>query len=66
MKVSYLVEIINPEQHLVKVTLKMKELTGSHCEVFLPSWSPGSYCPSYSHVNGHRCEGCAFRSGAKS
>lgn len=44
MKVSYLVEISNPELHLVKVTMSMQKTEkASQLEVFLPSWSPGSY-----------------------
>ncbi len=44
MKVSYLVEIEDPHLHLVKVTLKGKRSTGTaQLDVFLPSWSPGSY-----------------------
>ena len=44
MKVSYLVEITDPHLHLVKVTLTTQKPTNaSTLEVFLPSWSPGSY-----------------------
>ncbi len=44
MKVSYLVEINDPQLHLVKVTLTTQKPTStSTLEVFLPSWSPGSY-----------------------
>lgn len=44
MKVHYLVQIENPQNHLVKVTLKLKKDPGQKTlEVFLPSWSPGSY-----------------------
>lgn len=44
MKVSYLVEITQPELHLVKVTLTAeKSKQDTHLEAFLPSWSPGSY-----------------------
>ncbi len=44
MKVQYLVQIENPQNHLVKVTLKFsKEAGKNQLEVFLPSWSPGSY-----------------------
>lgn len=44
MKVHYLVQIENPQNHLVKVTLKLKkDAAQKTLEVFLPSWSPGSY-----------------------
>lgn len=43
MKVHYLVEIDRPEHHHVKVTLKITDLKSSKFQVFLPSWSPGSY-----------------------
>lgn len=44
MKVHYLVQIENPQNHLVKVTLKLKkDPSQKTLEVFLPSWSPGSY-----------------------
>lgn len=44
MKAHYLVNIENPEQNLVKVTLNLERLlTQTKLQVFLPSWSPGSY-----------------------
>ena len=44
MKVQYLVQIENPQNHLVKVTLKFtKDANKQQVQVFLPSWSPGSY-----------------------
>lgn len=44
MKVEYIVQIDRPEQHYVKVTLKFLRPEGkSNFQVFLPSWSPGSY-----------------------
>ncbi len=44
MKVSYLVEVSDPHLHLVKVTLSGQRSTGAKAlELFLPSWSPGSY-----------------------
>jgi predicted metalloprotease with PDZ domain len=43
MKVHYLVEIERPENHHVKVTLKIENVKGSKIKIFLPSWSPGSY-----------------------
>lgn len=44
MNVQYLVQIENPQNHLVKVTLKFQRTqTQQQLEVFLPSWSPGSY-----------------------
>ncbi len=44
MKLSYIVLIEEPSNHLVKVKLNLKtdKMTPS-LEVFLPSWSPGSY-----------------------
>ncbi len=44
MKAHYLVQIDKPEQNHVKVTLKLtKPVGGDKIQVFLPSWSPGSY-----------------------
>ena len=44
MKVSYLVEITEPHLHLVRVTMTLQKTEKlSLAEVFLPSWSPGSY-----------------------
>jgi predicted metalloprotease with PDZ domain len=44
MKTHYIVDIENPERHIVKVTLKTSRLPGKgRMNVFLPSWSPGSY-----------------------
>ncbi len=44
MKVNYLVQIENPHQNLVKVSLKFNRRSGeSKLRLFLPSWSPGSY-----------------------
>ena len=43
MKAHYLVEIDKPENHHVKVTLKIERLLSNKFRVFLPSWSPGSY-----------------------
>lgn len=44
MKVNYIVQIDRPEQHYVKVTLKFTRPEGkSSLQVYLPSWSPGSY-----------------------
>ncbi|MGE3610051.1 MAG: M61 family metallopeptidase [Bacteriovoracaceae bacterium] len=44
MKSHYIVEIQNPQNHLVKVTVKLSRPKGSkNLPVFLPSWSPGSY-----------------------
>lgn len=44
MKVSYLVEITDPQLHLVKVSLTAEKSSNSErVELFLPSWSPGSY-----------------------
>lgn len=44
MKAHYIVTIENPEQNIVKVSLKLTRPQGqSKVVVFLPSWSPGSY-----------------------
>lgn len=44
MKAHYLVQIDNPEQNIVKVTLKLtRPMNTNSLTVFLPSWSPGSY-----------------------
>ncbi len=44
MKAHYIVQVENPEQNLVKVTLKLERPAGAKkLSVFLPSWSPGSY-----------------------
>ena len=44
MKAHYIVDIENPEQNLVKVTLKLeRDPSKNTMQVFLPSWSPGSY-----------------------
>lgn len=44
MKAHYIVHIDKPEQHHVKVTLKLTKPAGvTKQKVFLPSWSPGSY-----------------------
>ena len=44
MKTHYIVQIENPERHIVKVTLKTSRVEGkSKMRVFLPNWSPGSY-----------------------
>jgi predicted metalloprotease with PDZ domain len=44
MKAHYIVQIDKPEQHHVKVTLKLTKPTGRNkLKIFLPAWSPGSY-----------------------
>jgi predicted metalloprotease with PDZ domain len=44
MKAHYLVDVQNPEQNIVKVTLKLERPKGQDkLTVFMPSWSPGSY-----------------------
>lgn len=43
MQVSYLVEIMDPKTHLVKVRVEAQKPKESKLEFFLPSWSPGSY-----------------------
>lgn len=44
MKVQYLVQIENPHQNLVRVTLRFKRHQNqTRLSFFLPSWSPGSY-----------------------
>jgi predicted metalloprotease with PDZ domain len=43
MKLSYLVEIPEPHTHIVKVTLKGEKNSQDMLQIFMPSWSPGSY-----------------------
>lgn len=44
MKIRYLVEITDPKSHIAKVTLNAKKDAASDkIELFIPSWSPGSY-----------------------
>lgn len=44
MKIRYLVEIDNPDSHIVKVTMNAQRVSGTDkLDIFLPSWSPGSY-----------------------
>jgi predicted metalloprotease with PDZ domain len=44
MKAHYLVQIADPQNHHVKVTLKLQRPKQQQkLKVFLPSWSPGSY-----------------------
>lgn len=43
MKVNYLVNIDNPNSHLVHVKMNIEDLTDKTIKVFIPSWSPGSY-----------------------
>lgn len=44
MKVSYLVEITDPSTSMVKVSMTgQRPSSNGDLEVFLPSWSPGSY-----------------------
>ncbi|MCY4643263.1 MAG: hypothetical protein OXB88_01460 [Bacteriovoracales bacterium] len=42
MQAHYLVTVKDPKNHLVSVTLNLKK-DRERVEVFLPSWSPGSY-----------------------
>ena len=43
MQVHYRVEVKDPKNHLVTVTMQLPK-TAESIEIFLPSWSPGSYC----------------------
>lgn len=43
MQVKYLVEVMDPKTHIVKVTMSMDIPQVDRLSVFLPSWSPGSY-----------------------
>lgn len=43
MNLSYLVEITDPETHMVNVEIRGKKPEAGTLSVFLPSWSPGSY-----------------------
>ena len=42
MQLHYLVEVKDPKNHLVTVTMYLPKC-GESMQVFLPSWSPGSY-----------------------
>jgi predicted metalloprotease with PDZ domain len=44
MKIRYLAEITDPQNHMIKVTINAtKEKSETKLRLFLPSWSPGSY-----------------------
>ena len=43
MKIDYLVEIVEPQTHMVKVKLNASRDGQDRLQFFLPSWSPGSY-----------------------
>ncbi len=43
MKVNYLLEIDNPQTHQVKLRVHISQNSLNEIELFLPSWSPGSY-----------------------
>jgi predicted metalloprotease with PDZ domain len=44
MKIRYLVDIQDPQNHMVKVTISATKLASeSKMRFFMPSWSPGSY-----------------------
>lgn len=43
MQVKYLVEITDPQTHMVKVRLTAPRENRDEVIVFMPSWSPGSY-----------------------
>ena len=43
MKIHYLVEVLDPKTHIVKVKLTCNVAGRSNIEFFMPSWSPGSY-----------------------
>jgi predicted metalloprotease with PDZ domain len=43
MKIFYIVDVTEPNQHLVKVSMKIPASGLEAIDVFLPSWSPGSY-----------------------
>ena len=43
MKIDYLVEILEPQTHMVKVKLSAIYEGQDKLQFFLPSWSPGSY-----------------------
>lgn len=44
MKLNYLIEIENPANHMLKVTINaVKKDSERQVSFFLPSWSPGSY-----------------------
>jgi len=43
MKVNYLVTIENPQNHILKVQMSAPRCQKDKVQIFLPSWSPGSY-----------------------
>ncbi len=43
MKIHYLVEVLDPKTHIVKVKIACDVAKRSRIEFFMPSWSPGSY-----------------------
>ncbi len=43
MKCHYFVEIMEPQTHIVKVKMTMMRNQREEMEIYLPSWSPGSY-----------------------
>lgn len=43
MQVHYLVEITDPQNHIVKVRLSAQRGDLEQLTIFMPSWSPGSY-----------------------
>ena len=44
MKLRYLVEIQNPETHIVKVKIDSEKPSDmDKVQFYIPSWSPGSY-----------------------
>jgi predicted metalloprotease with PDZ domain len=42
MNIKYLVEVLEPKTHIVKVKMDIPKVEDK-IEIFLPSWSPGSY-----------------------
>ena len=43
MSINYHLNIENPHQHYVKVSISLKLNSRGEAVVFMPSWSPGSY-----------------------
>lgn len=43
MEISYKLSIPNPESHYICVTMDIKNISDKNLDLFIPSWSPGSY-----------------------
>ncbi len=43
MRLSYLLEMENPESHFFKVTMNVEDYSEESMSVTMPAWTPGSY-----------------------